>query len=483
MDEQAQKKTASEMMLDYFRGFKVLRDTGIEYWGIQVINFLDCSAYFAILGIVSVFLSEEIGMNDENAGYAITIFTSATTLFLLVSGTITDWLGVKKSLFIALGCAFFVRLGIAFIGVADTVPYRGIIATVLLFLMAPFMAMVITVFQAANKRFTSKKSRSAGFNLWYLFMNVGAAAGGFSIDIVRKTLELSNAHIFTFGVIMSALSILAAIFMIRKEEQYVGEDEKSEKAAVEEKKDADPVKRKKPWQIFMEVVKVSTFWRFVVLISLLLGVRAVFTYMYLLMPKYWLRVIGPDAPIGIFQSINPILIVIGLIVFIPFANRYNIFKMLVYGAMVSAVSMFVLVVPYNFVGGDIASATTTLVILSLVVLSVGEVVWSPKLSEYTAAIAPAGQEGTYLGLSMLPWFLAKTLVSLFSGHMLTKWVPEGIAEKIVADEVGFWDSPGALWLILGILALAGPIICVLIKGWLTKGARWKDDEEEQEQAL
>jgi hypothetical protein len=40
------------------------------------------------------------------------------------------------------------------------------------------------------------------------------------------------------------------------------------------------------------------------------------------------------------QAVNPFLIVIGLILFIPLANKFNIFKMLVYGSMVSAVSLF-----------------------------------------------------------------------------------------------------------------------------------------------
>ena len=43
---------------------------------------------------------------------------------------------------------------------------------------------------------------------------------------------------------------------------------------------------------------------------------------------------------------------------------------------------------------------------------------------YTALLAPKGQEGTYLGLSMIPWFLAKTVVGWFSGDMLTRWSPE-----------------------------------------------------------
>jgi len=483
MAEQA-KKTAGDAILGYFRDFKVLGETRSEYWGVQLINFIDCTIYFAMISISTVFLSEDMGFSDTSAGYVVTVFTVATTIFLFFSGMITDWLGIKKSLFIAMIGLGIIRILMVVMGLGEDIPYRGEIVAVLFFLMAPLMAMVQTVFQAANKRFTTKKSRSAGFSLWYLFMNVGAAAGGFLIDIVRLWMGVSNSHIFTFGAVAAVLSIMVVILMIRREEQLLGPEEQAEadKQAAEDAAaglEGKVIEKKPPLQIAKEVLAESAFWKLLVLIALLLGVRAVFTYMYLLMPKYWIRVIGEDVMMGTLQAINPILIVIGIILFLPFANRFNIFKMLVYGSMISALSLFVLVLPWNLFSGDVATAYYTMAIISLVVLSIGEVVWSPKLSEYTAAIAPEGQEGTYLGLSMVPWFLAKTVVSALSGHMLGRWCPEGIGEQIKAGTVKFWDSPEAMFLILAIVAIAGPIMALLMRGWLTKGARWKQDEHGQ----
>ena len=45
--------------------------------------------------------------------------------------------------------------------------------------------------------------------------------------------------------------------------------------------------------------------------------------------------------------------------------------------------------------------------LFVVLLSEGEAIYSPRLYEYTAAIAPKGQEASYMALSSLPFFLAK----------------------------------------------------------------------------
>ena len=119
-------------------------------------------------------------------------------------------------------------------------------------------------------------------------------------------------------------------------------------------------------------------------------------------------------------------------------------------------------------------------LLVMILLTIGEVIWSPKLYEYTAAIAPKGQEGTYLGLSLVPWFLAKTGVSTLSGHLLEHWAPETVTvhgaavplqQAMITHQLGYWQRPEAMWFILGGYALAGCIIAALLEKWLTQGAK------------
>jgi MFS family permease len=461
----------------YIRDFGVLRETRAEYWGIQLVNLLDCIAYFAMLTIAAVFLSEDLGMSDEWAGYTITIFTSATSLLLLFSGMYTDWFGIRKSVDLSMWTLLVLRLAMVVVGLTPSLPYRGVLAAVIFLLMAPAMAAVQTTFQAATNRFTSKRSRGAGFNLWYLFMNIGAAAAGFSIDIVRRALDLPNVHIFTMGVITAVLCLVVRVTLIRREDQLVGPDE----VVAEEPEDATVV-RKRPLQIFREMIHEPALRQLLVLVALILGVRAVFVYLYLLMPKYWLRTIGPDAAIGTLSAINPIGIVIGLVLFIPLANRFNVFKMLIYGAMISSVALLPMAVPWTAWGTSIQVAHYQMAIACMILLTVGEVVWSPKLYEYTAAIAPKGQEGAYLGMSLIPWFLAKTVASAMSGHMLNRWSPEEVTvdgqaialqQAMVDGQLSYWDRPEAMWLYLGLYALAGCVIAYFLRHWLTRGTDFK----------
>jgi MFS family permease len=263
--------------------------------------------------------------------------------------------------------------------------------------------------------------------------------------------------------------------MIKNEEQLVDPGAPAA-AQAEDKK----VEHKKPWQIWREMIREPALWRLLVLIGLIVGVRAVYAYLYLLMPKYWLRTIGPDAAIGTLNAINPIGIVIGLVLFIPFANKFSVFRMLVYGAMISSLALLPMALPWTLYGMPIGEAHYTMALCAMVLLTIGEVVWSPKLYEYTAAIAPKGQEGTYLGLSLVPWFLAKTLVSAFSGHMLEHWSPEkvtirGVTEPLqtamVNHQLDYWHRPEAMWLVLCAYAMAGCVVAAILEKWLTKGAR------------
>lgn len=455
----------------YFEDFKVLKDNPREFWGIQIINFLDSTAYFAMLSVAMLYLRQDIGFGLKSSGYVMTAFTSFVTISMLFSGVLGDVLGVKKSLWLSMGLKLLLSSALLALGLVKSLPARHVLVVVCLVTMAPMLALIQTVFQAANVRFTSKRSRSAGFNLWYLFMNVGAFVAGEVIDRVRLTYKLPNAWIIGFGAATSALALLVTMSMIHKEEQVRSADETAEETA----KKADEPKQG-AFTILKAMVSESAFWRFLALVGVLLGVRAVFVYIYMLMPQYWIEVMGQDAPIGLLNQINPFLIVAGLILFIPIANRWSVFRMLTVGAIVSAVSLFVLVLPWNLFSPDFGRAYFRMSATFMVVLSIGEVIWSPKLSEYTAAIAPKGQEGAYLGMSMMPWFIAKMAVSAMSGHMLERWCPDGAGVKMRAGQVDFWHSPEAMWLVLGIWAISGPVIALMAEKWFTKGARWKSEE-------
>jgi len=594
---EAAKSGALQMMLGYFRDFKVLKECPMRYWGVQVINFLDCLAYFSITIVITLYLSKQFGLSDEQAGYVVMLFGIVTSISIMFIGPVTDWLGIRKSMLLALIGKLVLPIALGGLAFTGEFPGRGLIASILFAALGLPMAMIQPIYQAANARFTTKKSRGPGFNLWYLFMNLGALGAGLGVDFIRQTLNLSDTYVVLAGAVTSLLAMGVLAWMVRSDDP----------AEVEEKKPGEEdAPKKNPWQIFLSVIRESVFWKMLAMITLLLGVRAVFLYMMILMPKYWERTIGLGAAIGKLNAINPFLIVIGLILLIPIASKINVFKMLTWGAIISSLSLFALMIPWNWFSSDVATGFYAIAIISMILLSIGEIFWSPRLQHYIAAIAPKGEEGSYLGISTITWFVAKTIASALSGHMLTMWCPEkvtftqnqlvtklneaGVSIKELADQLAdsevavqaqnlgmsvveklhsidptkaevilkhygfdvadlttntsadlmkqslaqmkienvelfkdidpgafavkmkvlaieisekitggahldtdsigvnlqlalkhgwieFWHSPSAMWLILGLIAISGPIIAIIFKSWFTKGARFEDTQD------
>jgi len=63
---------------------------------------------------------------------------------------------------------------------------------------------------------------------------------------------------------------------------------------------------------------------------------------------------------------------------------------------------------------------------------------------------------------------------MFSGHMLERWSPETVTvngaqvplqQAMVNHQLDYWQRPEAMWLWLGLYALAGCIIALALRRW------------------
>lgn len=453
----------------YIKDFSVLKDNKGSYWAVQAVNILDCIAYYAMITTITLFLTGNVGLEDDISGYVVTGYGIAVSLTLVVAGFLTDSFGMRKATFIGIGLQTICRVGILVLGLSPEIPGREWMIVFLIILSAPGQAMMQAVFQAGTKLFSSKRSQSASYNVWYLLMNLGFAMGGLSVDVIRKSLELDLSYIYGMNAVTGILAILVGLAIVKKSEQ--GTDEA----------DTDTNEKKASgWENFLNLFKQPAFKRMLALMGVLLGVRSVFLYTFMLMPLYWARTIeassGELMDMGFVQSINPIMIFAGVFLFIPLANKWNMYKMLILGTLISTAAIWLLVMPWQWFGDSVASGYLWMTVWMMILLSLGEIIWSPKLYDYIATVAPKGQEGAYLGMGMIPWFLAKTIIGLLAGHMLMRWVPEGIHTSIEAGTLSFWESPEAMWLVLATWATLSVLVAWLFRGWFTKGTAAEVEE-------
>jgi MFS family permease len=193
--------------------------------------------------------------------------------------------------------------------------------------------------------------------------------------------------------------------------------------------------------------------RFIFFIFMLLPVRTLFAHQFLTMPEYVLRAYSKpvaDNMESLVESINPTVIFFGVPIVTALTKKYHVLSMMILGTLVSALSTFMLVTGPNL----------TVLVAYFVIFSIGEALWSSRFYEYAAELAPSGRTAQYMGIAVLPWFLAKSTTGFYSGWVLERFCPKE----------GPKDT-GTMWLLYGLVAMTTPIGLILARKWLAPGMK------------
>ncbi|MCB1132800.1 MAG: hypothetical protein KDN05_16880, partial [Verrucomicrobiae bacterium] len=159
---------------------------------------------------------------------------------------------------------------------------------------------------------------------------------------------------------------------------------------------------------------------------------------------------------------------------IPVINRFATIKLIILGMAVSAFSLVFLAVPIDWVLRlpflhNHEQAYYFIIVTQIVVFAVGELIFSPRFTEYIASVAPPDKVSSYMALSALPMFIAKPINGFISGILISRYCYDGIRPKIETGNVEYTHSPEFMWMIYLALAVLSPIAVVALKGYLTRG--------------
>jgi hypothetical protein len=258
---------------------------------------------------------------------------------------------------------------------------------------------------------------------------------------------------------------------------------------------------KKTAEIFTSLWGTASFYRFLVFMGLVVFVRIIFYHLDYTLPTYAIHELGNGAPVAQVSSmLNAVLI----LVFVPICGvltaRITAYRMVTIGSLISATSVFCLAMPpawfqpladswvgdwvvHRWLGVAGPVNPHYLAIFCFTVgLSVGEALWSPRLYEYAAAIAPKGNEASYMAISVLPYFLAKLTAGTLSGWLLdTFCAPQGyhaaeatgFLPRMLAAILphAFYPAPGArdpqfMWLLIAGMAMITPVGTFLFRKYI-----------------
>ena len=483
---------------------KGLKGSPRELWLLYLAKIIEYGSYGAANMAFILYLSADCGLGDISAGTYIGIWSMVLTVCTMLVGAVCDAIGVKRTLVMGTVFLLFARFIMPLTTNLWVVSIMGFLP------IAVGTAVVGPVMSVGIKRYTTKEGATLGFGLLYTMFNIGWALGGLIFDWVRGWLGEHEIVSTPIGVDMSTYQVIFAIgflltiptlllFLLMRtgvERLDTGEvvvrpppviegNVVTVMGKVSGKAARDTVK------IFSEVIREKAFWYFVFMLGLLVFVRLVFYHFHYTWPKYGIRVLGEGVKIGnIYGVLNPLLIVFLVPLIASLTKRVSSYKMMMVGTTISALAVFIATMPAEFFEPLMDTWVAELVFVKwldvpvemrdplflclvtfIIVFTIGEALWSPRLMQFTAEIAPKGKEGSYIALSYLPYFAAKLVAGPMSGWLVATYVPEN-AEN--------YDKHYMVWIWIGCMAVVSPIGLLLFRRLFTRAERERAAEDEAE---
>jgi len=461
--------------------FTVLKGAERELWLTFLIKFLIYTAYSVTNKTMVLWLSKDLGFSDQAAGALVGwVWAPAMTVFTLLAGSVTDAIGLRRTFFLGVAICTIARS----VMVVTTMPSLALACGVLP--LAIGEALGTPVLLAATRRYSTTAQRSMSFSIIYMVMNIGYIAAGWIFDYVREL----NLHVSVFGfaptthqqlfIVSLTFEILLfpVIYFLRRGAEATDSgpviDRSRAVASAFWSRIAETVRQSAidTARLFRRLVSQSGFYRLLVFFLFIGFLKAIFLQMDYVFPKFGDRELGLHAPVGKLAAINAIVIILLVPIVGALTQKFAAYRMVVVGGAICAVGVFIMALPTEWFLPAVESGIGQwlghgylglhgsihpyyiMAALYLVVFSVGEAFYSPRVYEYAAAIAPTGQEASYASLAYLPFLVGKLLVGT-GGWLLAAFCPEHGPRH-----------PETMWLIFALAASVAPVGLIVFRRYI-----------------
>jgi MFS family permease len=472
--------------LGFLATFTVLKGAQRELWLTFLIKFLIYTAYSVTNKTMVLWLSKDLGFSDQAAGALVGwAWAPAMTVFTLLAGSVTDAIGLRRTFFLGVAVCTVARS----VMVVTTIPSLALICGVLP--LAIGEALGTPVLLAATRRYSTVAQRSMSFSLIYMVMNIGYVAAGYIFDYVREL----NLHFSLFGFEPSSyqqlflvslafeIVLFPVIYFLRRGAEATNPD----LSGVIEQSPRNRGTARSFWRgigdmvrqsaidtahLFRLLIGQSGFYRLLVFFLFIGFLKAIFLQMDYVFPKFGIRELGFNAPVGKLSAINAIVIILLVPIVGALTQKFAAYRMVVIGGVICAAGVFIMALPTEWFVPAASSVIGQwlghgylglhgsihpyyiMSALYLVVFSIGEAFYSPRVYEYAAAIAPRGQEASYGSLAYLPFLVGKLLVGT-GGWLLAAFVPEHGPRH-----------PETMWLIFALAASVAPVGLIALRRYI-----------------
>jgi len=364
-----------------------------SFWVANVSELFERLSYYAAFASLARYLHETLSFPTQRASELSGLFGGLVWFLAIFGGAIADRLGFRRALSLAyliLSAAYFLlgSIGSPWLApVRNAVPL-GLFVTFILMLPALGVSLVKPCVVGTTARASNENVRSIGYSIYYTLVNIGGALGPFVASWVHRHMSVENV----FRV--SSLSVFLMFFVVLL---LFREPKKSGEARTE--------------SIGVTVRnfgKVLGNGKFMVFLLIFSGYWIVYWQEFVTLPIYVHDYVDSSADTERMLSIDPIVVIAFTVAFSVMTRKMSAFRAVVLGTLVSMLAFGVLGL----------SSSIWAAYGALVVLAVGELIQQPRYYDYISRLAPAGQQGTYMGFAFLPLGIGSFLGGPIGGALL-----------------------------------------------------------------
>jgi proton-dependent oligopeptide transporter, POT family len=363
------------------------------FWIANITEIFERLSYYAVFAVLALYLNKALGFSTTAASSLSGLFGGAVWVMAIFGGALADRIGFRRALstaYFILAVAYFLvgSIGAAWMAPIRSVVPLGLLAGVILFLPALGVALVKPSVVGTTARASKESVRSIGYAIYYTMVNIGSFSGPFLAGWLST--RLPPQAIF----MVAALSVFAMLFVVL--------------LFFRQPRAEGTVTTPSLAQVARNLVMVFGNVRFVLFLAIFSGYWIVFWQQYLILPLYINKYVDPNANTAMILITDPLIVITLTVAVNALTRRIPSLAAITLGTVVTSLGWLIIAAMHSVVGA----------VLSLVVVALGEITQQPRYYEYISRLAPAEQQGTYLGFAFLPIGIGSLVGGVVGGTLL-----------------------------------------------------------------
>jgi predicted MFS family arabinose efflux permease len=379
-----------------------------EVWWLALITFIN-RAGTMVLPFLTLYLHKHLHFTLSEVGWIMSIFGLGSLVGSYLGGKLTDKIGFYQVMFYSLFISGLMLIGLQFI-----TTFWGFSAAIFFTMMVADMfrpAMFVAV-----KAYSKPENQTRSLTLVRLAINLGFTFGPFLGGVIIAVISYKGL----FWV--DGLTCILAILIFRR---VLKNKNLSRKSTVED----DEI-------IPISVLKDKPFWVFLMIVFIM---AVIFFQLFTTLPIFYRDIYGlTELQIGLLMALNGGMIFIFEMPLIHRLEKSSIerIRIIMIGLLLFSFS-FLLLLTTQWIG---------ILIISMLVISFGEMLGFPFTNSFAISRAPKGKEGKFMALYTMSFALAHIFSAKFG--------------MFIIDLYGYNSN----WFLMGVLGL----IAVILTFWLKK---------------